>query len=101
MYEYIGILLGARPILHISRIKVNVKFNVSLCIYLASSGYVIFPVYPRKCHNNFITCTFSVYIEDKRERHVACTEETGIIEAIKTTKTTKPYTGHHTEDNMI
>jgi hypothetical protein len=23
MYEYIGILLGARPILHISRIKVN------------------------------------------------------------------------------
>jgi hypothetical protein len=23
MYEYIGILLGARPILHFSRIKVN------------------------------------------------------------------------------
>jgi hypothetical protein len=27
MYEYIGILLGARPILHISRIKVNVKLS--------------------------------------------------------------------------
>jgi hypothetical protein len=25
MYEYIGILLGARPILHISRIKVKEK----------------------------------------------------------------------------
>jgi hypothetical protein len=25
MYEYIGILLGARPILHISRIKVNME----------------------------------------------------------------------------
>jgi hypothetical protein len=24
-YEYIGILLGAQPILHISRIKVNLK----------------------------------------------------------------------------
>jgi hypothetical protein len=29
VYEYIGILLGARPILHISRLKVNVlKGNV-------------------------------------------------------------------------
>jgi hypothetical protein len=25
MYEYIGILLGARPILHISRMKVNIS----------------------------------------------------------------------------
>jgi hypothetical protein len=24
MYEYIGILLGARPVLHISRIKVKI-----------------------------------------------------------------------------
>jgi hypothetical protein len=27
MYEYTGILLGARPILHISRIKVNYIWN--------------------------------------------------------------------------
>jgi hypothetical protein len=27
MYEYIGILLGARPILHISRIRVNGRSN--------------------------------------------------------------------------
>jgi hypothetical protein len=27
MYEYIGIVLGARPILHISRIKVNSTLN--------------------------------------------------------------------------
>jgi hypothetical protein len=27
IYEYIGILLGARPILHISRIKVNEIIN--------------------------------------------------------------------------
>jgi hypothetical protein len=25
MYEYIGILLRARPVLHISRIKINVR----------------------------------------------------------------------------
>jgi hypothetical protein len=28
MYEYIGILLGARPILHISRIKVKQSMKV-------------------------------------------------------------------------
>jgi hypothetical protein len=28
MYEYIGILLGARPILHISRIKVNANLAI-------------------------------------------------------------------------
>jgi hypothetical protein len=28
IYEYIGIQLGARPILHISRIKVNVGFQL-------------------------------------------------------------------------
>jgi hypothetical protein len=32
MYEYIGILLGSRPILHISRVKVNdiAKFSCGL-----------------------------------------------------------------------
>jgi hypothetical protein len=33
MYEYIGILLGVRPILHISRIKVNVNFNAKLIFF--------------------------------------------------------------------
>jgi hypothetical protein len=30
IYEYIGILLGARPILHISRIKVNIGRHCTL-----------------------------------------------------------------------
>jgi hypothetical protein len=31
IYEYIGILLGARPILHISRLKVNLRKRVVQC----------------------------------------------------------------------
>jgi hypothetical protein len=32
MYEYIGILLGDRPILHISRIKVKTSYNLGLSL---------------------------------------------------------------------
>jgi hypothetical protein len=33
MYEYIGILLGAHPILHISRIRVNKLMDSTVCVY--------------------------------------------------------------------
>jgi hypothetical protein len=31
IYEYIGVLLGARPILHISRIRVNITARQGYC----------------------------------------------------------------------
>jgi hypothetical protein len=37
MYEYTGILLGARPILHISRLKVN---NTVWNLKTGTTGYV-------------------------------------------------------------
>jgi hypothetical protein len=44
IYEYIGILLGARPILHISRIKVKIIDEI---VFIAQSfeGFYLFTVY--------------------------------------------------------
>jgi hypothetical protein len=39
MYEFIGILLGARPILPISRLKVKTKFDVSDTFYETYSAF--------------------------------------------------------------
>jgi hypothetical protein len=54
IYEYIGILLGARPVLHISSIKVkhNKIYNdifKNTCIFIQCSGLHIY--------NNFLTFT--------------------------------------------
>jgi hypothetical protein len=39
IYEYIGMLLGAHPILHISRIRVNVhRLKVEVCFYIMYHG---------------------------------------------------------------
>jgi hypothetical protein len=41
IYEDIGILLGARPILHISRIKVNGKWLLCFLLIFSTSLYVL------------------------------------------------------------
>jgi hypothetical protein len=42
MYEYIRILLGARPVLHISRLKVNVILLLLLCCCVLLVDIAIF-----------------------------------------------------------
>jgi hypothetical protein len=47
IYEYIGILLGARPILHISRIKVKTSAN-TMCELSDNARTFALPCPPRK-----------------------------------------------------
>jgi hypothetical protein len=68
IYEHIGILLGARPILHISRIKVNslsiFKENGYILLYIILLILTSFvPTFSYCCkHTEIKKCTFSLYV---------------------------------------
>jgi hypothetical protein len=45
LYEYIGILLGARPILNISRIKVNSEYHDEVFAAMTTCQHVLYELF--------------------------------------------------------